>query len=263
MVKNGAAVGGASNGYSESGSGPKKGQKSKGPIGAAVVVISCKKDKDVDGAKDGMGDMLFKILHQSIPGNNPVLAKRKTTIMREMEESKDDRDRLKRQRVQRKTEREQQLVVPDATTADYESQLRKLAIRGVVSLFNAISAAKREEAEANTDTTSSARASAEASEAVTANFIDVKRMSQENYLELLKDGDGGGKTSNTTFAAGMPSSAPPAPPVSNTSWSALRDDYLLENEMTLKNWDKDGDDEDLDEEDQDLDVGRLRVDKKK
>lgn len=221
-------------------------------------------DEDGGEKKDGMADMMSKILHQSIPNSNPVLAKRKTVIMREMEEGKEDRDRLKRQRMQRKAEKEKQLVVPDAATADYESQLRKLATRGVVSLFNAISAAKREEAEAAAGGSGGSMAGASET-----SVIDVKRMTQENFLELLKDSDGRAPTSEAPLPRGKAASASAGPSAghnikaaggSSTSWSALRDDYALEKEMTLKNWDRDdsGDDEE-DGGASNLDQGSLRV----
>ena len=59
-----------------------------------------------------------------------MLAKRKTAIMKELEEEFADRDRLKRLRAQRKLAREKHIVIPDVSTADYERQLRKVATRG-------------------------------------------------------------------------------------------------------------------------------------
>ena len=80
--------------------------------------------------KDGLADMMAKILGQNVQGKVPVLAKRKTSIMKEIEEGRDDRERLKKQRIERKTDREKQMVIPDQTSMDYERQLRKLATRG-------------------------------------------------------------------------------------------------------------------------------------
>ena len=210
---------------------------------------------------DGMADMMSKILNQSVTtGSNPVLAKRKTTIMKEMEDAKEDRERLKRLRTQRKAERERQLEVPDASSADYERQLRKLATRGVVALFNAISTAKREEAEAK-----SAEAAKNADEGKEISRLDVKRMTQANFRELLKGeeaaaaskstgsrapgaavGDAGGKASLAASASSSTAAA------KDKSWSALRDDYLLESSMKLKDWDKDSDGSDNDDGEADL-----------
>jgi len=242
-------------------------------------------EEDEGQKKDGMGDMLSKILAQSVTASNPVLAKRKTAIMKEMEDDKKDRDRLKRLRTQRKTEREKQMEVPDASSADYERQLRKLATRGVVSLFNAISTAKRDEAEVH-----AAAAAKAAEQAKDISRVDVKRMTQANFLELLK-GDEASKTNQTggegdssatgaaaeatassssaaaavtangtgAGPAAKKSSAARSAAAKDKSWSALRDNYLLENTTTLKNWDKDSDAGDSDGDGEvDLDDAPLR-----
>lgn len=88
-------------------------------------------DEIGDVAKgDGFADMMAKILNQKTGDKIPVLAKRKTTLMKEAEGSHIDSDRLKRQRAAKKVEKEKQLVVPDLSSADFERQLRKLATRG-------------------------------------------------------------------------------------------------------------------------------------
>lgn len=84
---------------------------------------------------DGFADMMSKILNQKTGDKVPVLAKRKTALMKEMEGSHKDADRLKRQRAEKKSEKEKQLVVPDLSSADFERQLRKLATRGGSWLF--------------------------------------------------------------------------------------------------------------------------------
>ena len=95
-------------------------------------------DGDDDRATkgDGLADMMSKILNQKVGDKIPVLAKRKTTLMKEMEGSHIDSDRLKRQRAEKKADREKQLVVPDLTSADFERQLRKLATRGGTKLLS-------------------------------------------------------------------------------------------------------------------------------
>mmetsp|Transcript_28422 Transcript_28422/g.28730 ORF Transcript_28422/g.28730 Transcript_28422/m.28730 type:complete len:157 (-) Transcript_28422:114-584(-) len=93
---------------------------------------------------DGFASVISKILHQDTGNKIPVLAKRKTAIMKEIESEKDEKKQFKRQRMERKEERDKHLVIPDHTTGDYERQLRRLATRGVIALFNAISKAKHE-----------------------------------------------------------------------------------------------------------------------
>jgi hypothetical protein len=79
---------------------------------------------------DGLADMMSKILNQKVGDKIPVLAKRKTAMMKEVEGSRLDSDKSKRQRLEKKAEKEKQLVIPDASSADFERQLRKLATRG-------------------------------------------------------------------------------------------------------------------------------------
>lgn len=192
--------------------------------------------------KDGMADMMSKILNQNVSSSNPILAKRKTAIMKEMEEGKEDNERLKRLRAQRKSEREKQLAAPDAGTADYENQLRKLATRGVISLFNAISSSKRDEVEAE-----NALKAKNAEEGKEISRVDIKKLTQANFLELLKSDESHLKSSISHAVSSSSSSsinasastAARSEPPKGLSWMALREDYLLNHsEMRLKNWDK-------------------------
>lgn len=91
---------------------------------------SSDEDEEEGEGRDGMADMMAKILHQQVDGKVPVLAKRKTTIMKELEKEKSNKDRLKLVRKQKKEDKGKFLVVPDHTTTDYERQLRKVATRG-------------------------------------------------------------------------------------------------------------------------------------
>ena len=80
--------------------------------------------------RDGLADMMSKILNQKVGDKIPVLSKRKTPMMKEIEGETEEIEKLKRQRIDKKAEKEKQLVVPDASTADFERQLKRLATRG-------------------------------------------------------------------------------------------------------------------------------------
>ncbi len=64
------------------------------------------------------------------PPQNPVLAKRKTQIMREQETHVQEKQEEKRRRLVNKSKRERQNSAPSVETADYERQLKKVATRG-------------------------------------------------------------------------------------------------------------------------------------
>lgn len=60
----------------------------------------------------------------------PVLAKRKTKAMKEMEEASAKRAESRGKSAARRANMTQQFVIPDHTTTDYERQLKKIATRG-------------------------------------------------------------------------------------------------------------------------------------
>lgn len=60
----------------------------------------------------------------------PVLAKRKTKAMKEMEQASVKRAETRGRSAVRRANFTQQFVIPDHTTTDYERQLKKIATRG-------------------------------------------------------------------------------------------------------------------------------------
>lgn len=121
-----------------------------------------KSKNNEERAVDGFSDAMAKILHQQVPSKVPVLAKRKTPIMRELDAEVEQQQHAKKARMEKQQEKEMHLVKPHVLQADYERQLRKLATKGgdyvkcctcctvmlylfiVIALFNAISTAKRD-----------------------------------------------------------------------------------------------------------------------
>ena len=59
-----------------------------------------------------------------------MLAKRKTALMKDIEGVHKDNHDMRKLRAERRVERTKQMVTPDASTADFERQLKKLATRG-------------------------------------------------------------------------------------------------------------------------------------
>ena len=86
-------------------------------------------DEDEYSANDGLADMMNKILNQKV-SKNPVLAKRKTSLMKEVEELHIQKEANKESRIERKRKREKFLMLPNPLTADFEKQLRKVATKG-------------------------------------------------------------------------------------------------------------------------------------
>ena len=67
-------------------------------------------DDNFDARGAGFSNVLQKILGQIVDTKNPVLSKRKTSVMREIEKERESRDRLKKLRVQRASDRQRHLV---------------------------------------------------------------------------------------------------------------------------------------------------------
>jgi hypothetical protein len=83
----------------------------------------------IDG-NDGFADMMSKILNQKVDNRLPILAKRKTSQMKEVEEFHKKKEENKVLRVERKRKRESFLKLPHHTTFNFERNLRKIATRG-------------------------------------------------------------------------------------------------------------------------------------
>ena len=98
-------------------------------------------DDDVDDegegdGTDGFANVMSKILNTSIDKKLPVLAKRKTAAMKEIEVERENRDRLKKKRIEKKMDKERHLVIPSVLQNDYEKGLKKVATRG--NLYDSI-----------------------------------------------------------------------------------------------------------------------------
>jgi len=146
--------------------------------------------EDNDGGKDGFADAMAKVLGQTVASSAPVLAKRKTTQMKAIENDRLDRAALRDKRLKRKEQRDKQLVTPDMKTADHERQLKRIATRGVVALFNAIAKAKRESSAVAEDEERKNLA-----ERAAISGEEIRRMTQTNFLDMLK----GSKERETTL----------------------------------------------------------------
>lgn len=99
------------------------------------------------GAKDGMADVMARILNQEVNKKAPVLAKRRTALMKDMEKEKRERHRAKEAAEKKRAALNHQLYVPDHKDAERERQLRRIATRGVVALFNAVTKARQAQEE--------------------------------------------------------------------------------------------------------------------
>jgi Rrp15p len=89
-------------------------------------------DEAAEGDKGGgMGDVMARILGQQLTTESaPVLAKRRTKAMKEMEAESVRKAAAVARRAERRAQQTQQLHIPDASTMEHERQLKKIATRG-------------------------------------------------------------------------------------------------------------------------------------
>lgn len=100
--------------------------------------------KKKTGAADALSNVLSKILGEDTGRKAaPVLAKRKTEAMRMIEEEAEKNALLRAARIQKREEQHKQQRQPHEYDIEHERLLRKIATKGVVALFNAISTAKK------------------------------------------------------------------------------------------------------------------------
>ena len=154
---------------------------------------SSNNDEEEDNIGDGFGNVMQKILNQNVGRKVPVLSKRKTAAMKKLTEDLESKREVKKTRIQRLTEKGKQEIIPDITSNDRERQLKRIATRGVVALFNAISKAKRDDTSTNGSTSNIKQdKSGKGSKESAAEFSgqEIKRMTQENFLAMLKNSDG-------------------------------------------------------------------------
>ncbi|KAG7385067.1 pre-60S ribosomal particles component [Phytophthora boehmeriae] len=150
----------------------------------------------------GFGDAMSKILGQNVAEDaQPILAKRTTARMREIQSDKKETKTARLSAAEKREREQKDMAIPDHTTAVQDRKLRMIATKGVVALFNAIE--KHQHQSGNKDD---------------KNDKKVKEMSKDNFLGLLK-----AQQKATPAAA------------AKSSWSVVQDDFMMG--AKLKDWD--------------------------
>lgn len=195
-----------------------------------------------------------------------MLAKRKLQVIKDDEDDKITKNKQTMLKLAKRIEREKQLVIPDESNIHYERQLRKLATRGVVgilfiiikllliliytynnyiALFNAIAKAKKpvEQDDDDEDNSNSTKKSIGKK-----SIDDVRNMTQENFLKMLKNNNNLKSGSSTVdITDNNDNNNDNANKLKSEKWAVLSDNYLTSRNNTLKNWDRDDDDDSNDE----------------
>jgi hypothetical protein len=97
-----------------------------------------------NGFHDGFADTVLNLLKQDTGKKNPVLSGRKTTLMKQLQETTQQMKEADKRKVEKRRKLEGKMVNPQDVNIEFERQLRKLATKGVVALFNCVAKAKKE-----------------------------------------------------------------------------------------------------------------------
>lgn len=194
-------------------------------------------DAKVPVSRGGMADAFSRILSQRLPeacADAPVLAKRKTKQMKEAEAERAEVKRLRLERIARRKVKEVGMHTPDHRDIEYERSLRRVATRGVVALFNAIAQHQ------HTSAAEEGSAAAGLQPAKTAR--DIKQLSKDNFLQMLKAPKGGAAAGSGASAEAQPVSSAAGSGGSTATKGAsawLRDDFMtMGRGKSIKDWDR-------------------------
>lgn len=98
---------------------------------------------------DGFADTILNLLKQDTGLKIPVLSGRNTSLMKQLRTHQIEERDVQKKKLEKRRKIEGKMILPQENNIEMERQLRKLATKGVVALFNAVAKAKKEIAEAS------------------------------------------------------------------------------------------------------------------
>lgn len=179
------------------------------------------------------------------PTTSIVLSKTTTKLQKQQKALKETQILLTAKRAQRRAENLVALSMNENNVVK-ERQLRKVATRGVVALFNAIAKHQFQEEEVENET-----------------IVEKKKKegtgglnSKHDFLNMVRGAAG---TTKPTTSSKIAETETAEPVQKAPKWDAFKEDYLMSKSNKLKDWDKDDEDDSLssDSDDDDDDDSRL------
>lgn len=191
-------------------------------ISDAQPKMECEGGGSEEEVNQGWADAMARILENQLPEDKPpVLLKYKKIEKRKAERNEQlASKKLKSQ--ERHAMLEKDHIKPDASTLDYEKNLMRIATRGVVKLFNAVS---KHQKEINSKLNSAP---------TEAKKTKVETMSKSTFLDMLKSSSDKGRTQENKEQKGTGIELTDTDDAS--SWSILRDDFMMGAKM--KDWNR-------------------------
>ncbi|GBG26173.1 RRP15-like protein [Hondaea fermentalgiana] len=162
------------------------------------------KSDEEDSEEDSAGD------------GTTVLTKRKTKEMKENEKLRREARKRKRVRKAKREAREQGMEPPQAADIAFERQLRKIATKGVVMLFNTINTHQNKKRALTEDKNDSSKKKG----------INVKGASKDSFLDMLKQGATKKAPATSDVEDEEVDEDGPATEA-GAGWGVMRDDYMI------------------------------------
>ena len=212
-----------------------------------------------DFVLDGLSSVISKIVNQNVKKDIPVLEKRKVTnVQREEALHKESEDAQSQpSKKKSKASKELSMMTPEDLQAEQEKaltllikerNLKKIATKGVIALFNAIMESKRQ-AEGEDDNMETDRTARASSDKTNIN-AEVKSLTKSKFLELIAGNEDGSKKPASNSVSSQLKTATSDKEDEETSkvepkkgWDVLRDDddARQNTDLMLRDWDKSDD----------------------
>lgn len=177
-----------------------------------------------ESTNQGWADAMARILEKDLPENKPPVLLKYKKVEKRRAEVKEERASKKLKSQERHAMREKDHVKPDGSTLDYEKNLVKIATRGVVKLFNAVSKHQKEV---------ESKLSSAPTEAKKSKVVE--SMSKSAFLDMLKSSSDKARTQEMNKEQVKANERAEKPDLSST-WNILRDDFMMGAKM--KDWNR-------------------------
>jgi hypothetical protein len=126
---------------------------------------------EANNQQDGFANTILNLLKQDTGKKPPVLSGRKTTLMKQITEHKTQSKSLERKKLEKRRKLEEKIMHSDEINVEFERQLKKLATKGVVALFNCVAKAKKEMHEENKGKTKAKESTVSSDKAFSTSFV--------------------------------------------------------------------------------------------
>lgn len=196
----------------------------KNPLAQEEYTVEKKDEEETKDIGNNFASTMQSLLMAPVPetGTGEVLSgRKKTPLVKELEEEQRRRKKAREASAARKELASVGLALPSVGTKELEKDLRKIATRGVVALFNAIRKHQYQQETAD-DSMISKSFSNHSGKAGEKRAAD-----SEAFMSLLKSESKSKATDASSSTKPSASKKGAAPEASSSGWDVLRDDYML------------------------------------